>query len=102
LIQSNQKSSQQKCFFSLNGFALQIGQNHGLQTVAPLRLCKASASANICYAPATAQATMFCPLSPEAYLLTGEDSKGKSICSQLLKTYNSALTTQNLQIRQTI
>jgi hypothetical protein len=29
LIQSNQKSSQQKCFFTLGAFALQNGQNLG-------------------------------------------------------------------------
>jgi hypothetical protein len=30
------------------------------------------ASAKNSYAPVAAQATMFCPISPEAYLLTGE------------------------------
>jgi hypothetical protein len=29
LMKSNQKSSQQKCFFALMAFALQSGQNHG-------------------------------------------------------------------------
>jgi hypothetical protein len=42
-------------------FTLQISQNHGLQTVAPLRSHKAIASANICYALAPAQAIIVLP-----------------------------------------
>jgi hypothetical protein len=41
--------------------APQIRHNHGLQTVAPLRSLKAAASANICYAPATAQGHQVLP-----------------------------------------
>jgi hypothetical protein len=51
-------------------FALQSRQNHRLQKVAPLCSLQALASANICYAPAATQATKFCLLSSEAYLLT--------------------------------
>jgi hypothetical protein len=50
-----------KCFFALKAFALQIRQNHGLQTVALLRSRKAIASANICYALATAQGHQVMP-----------------------------------------
>jgi hypothetical protein len=51
--------------------AMQIRQNHGLQLFCPTSFAHALASAKICYAPAIAQATTFCLLSPEAYLLTG-------------------------------
>jgi hypothetical protein len=36
LIQSNQKSSRQKGFFASQGLCLQTGQNHGLESFAPL------------------------------------------------------------------
>jgi hypothetical protein len=45
LIQSNQKSSRQKGFFAAQGFALQTGQNHGLESFAPLAFALALASA---------------------------------------------------------
>ncbi|MFA6246578.1 MAG: hypothetical protein WC615_06535, partial [Mucilaginibacter sp.] len=35
LIQSNQKSSQQKGFFAHKAFASQTGQNHGLESFCP-------------------------------------------------------------------
>jgi len=60
-------------------FALQTSQNHGLQKVAPLRSLITYASANICYAPAAAHPTMFCPLSPEAGLLTKARKQQKII-----------------------
>jgi hypothetical protein len=47
----------------------------GLQTIAPLRSLKPTTSANICYAPQPHRLPLFCPLSPEAYLLTGEKEK---------------------------
>jgi hypothetical protein len=55
LIKSNQKSSQQKCFFALKAFALQTGQNLGwnyfaLTLLAPCRknfLCPATAQPRI-------------------------------------------------------
>jgi len=37
LDKKNKKSSQQIGFFAAQAFALQIGQNHGLQKLAPLR-----------------------------------------------------------------
>jgi hypothetical protein len=37
-------------------FALQIGQNHGLQLFCPTSFAQPCASAKTCYAPATAQA----------------------------------------------
>jgi hypothetical protein len=71
-MKSNQKSSQQKCFFALVAFALQIGQNHGLQILTSTSFAH--------YPPLQVRFAMplhphnpalFCPLSPEAYLLTG-------------------------------
>jgi hypothetical protein len=59
-------------------FALQIGQNHGLLNFAPLRSLIAYASAKSSYALPTLKATMFCPLSPEAYLLT-DAASGRTI-----------------------
>jgi hypothetical protein len=61
LIQSNQKSSQQKCFFALLAFALQNGQNHGLQLFCATSFAQSYASAKTCYAPAIAQATIVLP-----------------------------------------
>jgi hypothetical protein len=54
--------------------ALQSRQNHGLKLFCPTSLAQTLASAKTCYAPATARATMFCLLSSEAYLLTGENN----------------------------
>ena len=52
-------------------FVLQIKQNHGLHYVALLSHPQPGASATKRYAPATAQANMFCLISSEAYLLSG-------------------------------
>jgi hypothetical protein len=67
LIQSNQKSSQQKGFFAAPAFAPQIGQNHGLESFA---LCARSLPrfCKISYALAAHRPPLFCPLSPEAVL----------------------------------
>ncbi|MBB5396144.1 hypothetical protein [Mucilaginibacter sp. AK015] len=73
MIQSNQKSSQQKGFFAAQGFTPQIVQNHGLETFAPRFAAQASRFSKISYALATLKATMFCPLSAEAVLLTGQE-----------------------------
>jgi hypothetical protein len=53
-------------FFAALDLALQIRQNHGLQTIALLRTLEARASANICYASPYIQATEFCLISSEA------------------------------------
>jgi hypothetical protein len=62
-------SSQQIGFFAALAFALQIGQNHGLQLFCPAsqgpRFCK-----NLLCPFLRARPPLFCPLSPEAYLLT--------------------------------
>jgi hypothetical protein len=67
---SNQKGLQQKGFFALEAFALQTGQNHGLQLFCPashphfLPFCKNL----LCPFHHTCPPS-FCPLSPEADLL---------------------------------
>ncbi|WP_413669098.1 hypothetical protein ACEN9X_03515 [Mucilaginibacter sp. Mucisp86] len=67
---SNQKGLQQKGFFALKAFALQTGQNHGLQLFCPashplfLPFCKNL----LCPFHHTCPPS-FCPLSPEADLL---------------------------------
>ncbi|WP_172337596.1 hypothetical protein [Mucilaginibacter sp. SG564] len=87
LMKSNQKSSQQKCFFTLLAIALQSGQNHGL-----LNLTSTSFAH---YPPLQVRFAMplqphkpssFCPLSPEAYLLTGEEKRSYfSITNSIIK-----------------
>jgi hypothetical protein len=59
LIQSNQKSSQQKCFFARKAFTLQISQNHGLLNFALLRTLIAIASAKLLMPLQPHKATMF-------------------------------------------
>jgi hypothetical protein len=68
LIQSNQKSSQQKCFFAALAFALQNGQNLGWNYFAPVRFPHAHAKTS--YALPSHNPALFCPFSPEAVLLT--------------------------------
>jgi hypothetical protein len=73
------KSSHQEGFFaalacthaSRSAFALQTGQNHGLQTVALLRSLNPYPSANICYAPATAQPTIVLPAFARSFPADG-------------------------------
>jgi hypothetical protein len=66
------KSSQQIGFFAAQAFALQTGQNHGLQLFCPAalalspRFCK-----NLLCPFLRSRPPSFCSLSPEAYLLTG-------------------------------
>ncbi|PAW92030.1 hypothetical protein CKK33_00375 [Mucilaginibacter sp. MD40] len=55
------KSNQQRGFFSLRAFALQSGQNHGLQILPPLRSLIAIASGKYCYAFAMHKATTVLP-----------------------------------------
>jgi hypothetical protein len=50
LIQSNQKSSRQKCFFAHRAFALQTGQNHGLESFALLAFAPVPCFSKISYA----------------------------------------------------
>ncbi|MGF7038411.1 hypothetical protein [Mucilaginibacter lappiensis] len=80
MIQSNQRSSQQKCFFAHKAFALQTSQNHGLLNLAATSFAQSSASARFANAPAITQSIMFCPLSAEAYLLTGRTMVRIAIC----------------------
>ena len=47
---SNQKGLQQKGFFALKAFALQTGQNHGLQLFCPASPTLTPTSAKTCYA----------------------------------------------------
>jgi hypothetical protein len=68
LIQSNQKSSQQRGFFAAQASALKSIRTTGCNIFAPLRSLNPLTSAKICYAPAITQAIMFCLISPEAYL----------------------------------
>jgi hypothetical protein len=75
LIQSNQKSSQQRGFFAAQGLCPANQAEPGLQTIAPLRSLKSITSANICYALQPHRPPLFCPLSPEAYLLTGKEKE---------------------------
>jgi hypothetical protein len=55
-------------------FAPQTGQNHRLLNFAATLFAQTPASGKIANAHATTQTTMFCPLSPEAYLLTKKNS----------------------------
>jgi len=52
--------------------ALQIGQNHGLQLFALLRSLKPRSSAKLAMPLQSRRPVSFCPLSSEAYLLTGK------------------------------
>jgi hypothetical protein len=60
-MKSNQKSSQQKCFFALTAFTPQINQNHGLLNLTSTSFAHSSASARFANAPATAQAIIVLP-----------------------------------------
>jgi len=68
---SNQKGCQQKCFFAAQAFALQSGQNHGLQLFCPTLFAPTPALQQKLAMPLQPHSpSLFCPLSPEAYLLT--------------------------------
>ena len=69
---STQKGFQQKCFFAHKAFAPQINQNHGLQLFALLRSLNSASSAKLAMPLQPHSPPSFCPLSPEAYLLTGK------------------------------
>jgi hypothetical protein len=71
--QKKQKCFQQKGFFAARAFALQSGQNHGLENLPPASPLPPHASAKNPYALPAAPPTMFCPLSPEA---SSADLKG--------------------------
>jgi hypothetical protein len=72
-MKSNQKSSHQKCFFAHLAFALQIGQNHGLQLFCATSFAHFPVLQQKLAMPLLPhRPPLFCPLSPEAYLLTGE------------------------------
>jgi hypothetical protein len=70
LIKSNQKSSQQKCFFALKASALQNRQNLGWDYFA---LALIFPAAKTPYALPPHSPALFCPFSPEAVLLTGRE-----------------------------
>jgi hypothetical protein len=70
------KSSQQGGFFALKAFALQTGQNHGLQLFCPAALALSSRFCKNLLCPfLRSRPPLFCPLSPEAYLLTGAEKE---------------------------
>ncbi|QHS57487.1 hypothetical protein GWR56_18760 [Mucilaginibacter sp. 14171R-50] len=74
MIQSNQKSSQQKGFFAAHGHYLQSMQNHGLQNLASTSFAHSHAlQASIAMPLPRSRPPSFCPLSPEAALLTTEN-----------------------------
>jgi hypothetical protein len=67
------KSSQQIGFFAHKTFALQSGQNHGLQLFCPATLALSQCFCKNLLCPfLRSRPPLFCPLSPEAYLLTEE------------------------------
>ncbi|MGF7077225.1 hypothetical protein [Mucilaginibacter sp. 3215] len=90
LDKKNQKSSQQIGFFARKAFALQTGQNHGLQLFCPAftgsRSCK-----NLLCPFLRSWPPLFCPLSPEAYLLT-------EAVSNMLREFNQSLYKYHLQV----
>ena len=61
LIQSNQKSSRQKGFLPHKAFALQTGQNHGLESFAPLRSLIGPRFSKISYVLAALKTTIVLP-----------------------------------------
>jgi len=73
LIQSNQKSSQQECFFAAHGLS-RTKQKKPWAAIFLLHCVRAMASASVksCYALPTALPCRFFLLSPEAVLLTEE------------------------------
>ncbi|NVM64959.1 hypothetical protein FHW88_003248 [Mucilaginibacter sp. SG538B] len=85
------KSSQQIGFFARKAFALQTGrQNHGRQLFCPAftgsRSCK-----NLLCPFLRSWPPLFCPLSPEAYLLT-------EAVSNMLREFNESLYKYHLQV----
>jgi hypothetical protein len=70
------KSSQQKCFFALIAFALQIRQNQGCNYFAPLRSRVSLRFSKNLLCPASAQATIVLPAFARS--LTA-DKKGKKV-----------------------
>ena len=74
----SKKSSQQIGFFALTNstappaFALKSGQNHGLQLFCPAALALSQCFCKNLLCPfLRSRPPLFCPLSSEAYLLTG-------------------------------
>jgi hypothetical protein len=68
----NKKSSRQKGFFAAPGLCLQTGQNHGLESFAPLRSLLPYALAKFPMPLPCTRPPSFCPLSPEAVFADGE------------------------------
>jgi hypothetical protein len=69
---SNQKGCQQKCFFARKASALQNGQNLGWDYFALTHIAPAAKTP---YALQPHGPALFCPLSPEAVLLTGREAE---------------------------
>jgi hypothetical protein len=72
-MKSNQKSSQQKCFFALRASALQNAQNLGWNYFAPATL--AHYRQKLPMPRSRTIPALFCPFSPEAVLLTGRETE---------------------------
>jgi hypothetical protein len=71
LIQKEPKNQvSKKASLPHMAFAPQIGQNHGLESFAQLRSRRPLASAKVPMPLPRARPPLFCPLSPEAVLLT--------------------------------
>jgi hypothetical protein len=71
LIEKKQKIKSAKRLLYARAFALQSGQNHGLESFAPLHSLIALRFSKISYALPRTRPPSFCPLSPEAVLPTG-------------------------------
>jgi hypothetical protein len=61
--------SQQKCFFAALAFAHKADKTADCNIFALLIFCKQTLQAKICYVLFHHTGQLFCPLSPEAYLL---------------------------------
>ncbi|OOQ58606.1 hypothetical protein BC343_08040 [Mucilaginibacter pedocola] len=68
--QKNQKCFQHKGFFAARAFPLQTGQNHGLGKFALAAPLSPPLQQTFPMPLQPHMPTMFCPLSPEALLLT--------------------------------
>jgi hypothetical protein len=81
LIQSNQKSSQQKCFFALGAFALQNGQNLGWNYFAPSHLSPRACKNFLC--PAAAQPRIVLPVFARSCSADGFGKRGVFVSRSL-------------------
>jgi len=72
LIKSNQKSSQQKCFFATHSLYPANQTEPRAAIICPASLPQSPASAKLAMPLPSHGPPLFCPLSAEAYLLTEE------------------------------